>query len=222
MERAVNRDHGTDVESDKYQWDSSAAIECHGYLAPVLIDVLSRLKARSVLDLGCGNGALTGQLHQAGFKVTGVERSSSGLAHARKTWPQIEFLAHDLDQPLPPELVGRFPVVVAAEVIEHLLLPRQLFIRAKEALVPGGKLVISTPYHGYLKNVLIALAGKFDQHVDVNWDYGHVKFFSKRSLGSMATSQGFEIEGWRLIGRIPPLAKSMILVASNNVASLND
>ena len=47
-------------------------------------------------------------------------------------------------------------VVVSFEVIEHLLEPRALLGGARSALVRGGALFISTPYHGLVKNMAVA------------------------------------------------------------------
>src|SRR6202034_3958611 len=81
-----------------------------------------------------------------------------------------------------------------------------------EALDVQGHVVITTPFHGYWKNLAIAATGKLDQH----WrplDYGHVKFFSEKSLGNLASQSGFRVLQWTRAGRIPAFAASMILTA---------
>jgi 2-polyprenyl-6-hydroxyphenyl methylase/3-demethylubiquinone-9 3-methyltransferase len=37
--------------------------------------------------------------------------------------------------------------------------------------------VISTPFHGYWKNIALAVSGKFDDHFTALWNGGHIKFF---------------------------------------------
>jgi len=59
-------------------------------------------------------------------------------------------------------------------VIEHLFLPRALLRFAAKVLKPSGSLILSTPYHGYLKNLALALTGKLDKHFTVLWDGGHI------------------------------------------------
>jgi 2-polyprenyl-6-hydroxyphenyl methylase/3-demethylubiquinone-9 3-methyltransferase len=80
-------------------------------------------------------------------------------------------------------------------------------------LKPGGCLVISTPYHGYVKNLALAITGKLESHFTVLWDYGHIKFWSKQTLYHLLVEAGFVIQRFRGAGRIPYLWKSMILVA---------
>ena len=79
-------------------------------------------------------------------------------------------------------------------------------------IAPGGVGFLSTPYHGYLKNVALAVAGKLDSHFGALWDGGHVKFFSMRTLGELLKEAGCVDYRLLRIGRIPILAKSMVAV----------
>jgi 2-polyprenyl-6-hydroxyphenyl methylase/3-demethylubiquinone-9 3-methyltransferase len=200
------------------EWTFSGEAENHHYLVPAVLHSLPDEKGLRLLDIGCGNGALSARLAQAGMKVTGIDFTLSGIDRARGSFPDLEFAAHDITEPLPPELAGKFDVVVSAEVIEHLFLPRVLFARATEALVPGGTLIVTTPYHGYWKNLAIALTGRFDPHWVPLSDYGHIKFFSKDTLGTLARECGFEPVRWIRAGRIPPLAATMVMTARPTAA----
>jgi len=76
-----------------------------------------------------------------------------------------------------------------------------------------GGAIVSTPYHGYLKNLALAVTGKMDAHFTALWDHGHIKFWSIPTLTTLLTEAGFENVRFRRVGRIPALAKSMIAVA---------
>lgn len=78
---------------------------------------------------------------------------------------------------------------------------------------PGGTLILTTPYHGYLKNLALALTGKMDKHFTVDWDCGHIKFFSVKTLTQMVAEQGFRNIRFAFAGRCPYLWKSMVLCA---------
>jgi 2-polyprenyl-3-methyl-5-hydroxy-6-metoxy-1,4-benzoquinol methylase len=108
----------------------------------------------------------------------------------------------------------QFDAVVSLEVIEHLFDPRTFVARVRECLRPGGRFILSTPYHGYVKNLLIALCGHFDAHVDPLWIGGHVKFFSRRTLTALLSEQGFHVDSFIGAGRLPGLWKSMILTCT--------
>lgn len=198
------------LQAAEFVWQTDELSEAHGYILPVLQNWLAK-GITDVLDIGCGNGALTKALARPGLCLTGIDQSASGVKLAQAAPGRARFLEHSIENPLPDELRGRFDAVVAVEVIEHLLLPRMLFERAREALRPHGRFIVTTPYHGYCKNVAVALCGGFDVHWHPLRDYGHVKFFSLRSLGALFAEQSFQVTRTRRLGRMPILAKSMII-----------
>ena len=164
-----------------------------------------------MLDLGCGNGSFTAFLAASGFTVTGLDHSSTGIEIAARKHPHAEFAQHDLTQPLPAAYHGKYDAVVSVEVIEHLLLPRRLMENALKALKPGGLLILTTPYHGYWKNLALALTGKFDAHWHPLRDYGHVKFFSKSTILALFREFALQDIRFQTVGRIPVFARSMII-----------
>lgn len=167
-------------------------------------------KKLKVLDLGCGNGSLTHVIAQQGCEVIGVDNSAPGIAIARQSFPECEFIQADIYELPAPDMVESFDVVLAIEVIEHLLYPKEIARAAKKCLKPGGKLIISTPYHGYLKNLLLAISGQLDKHFTVLWDNGHIKFFSVATLTTLLKKEGYTDIKFRFAGRLPYLWKSML------------
>jgi 2-polyprenyl-3-methyl-5-hydroxy-6-metoxy-1,4-benzoquinol methylase len=200
------------LQADEFVWAAPEPTYAHAYVAPKLELLLKSLKAEDVLDLGCGNGVLTNQLAGGVRSIIGIDASTTGIAVAQASFSHLDFRMAPLEKELSEELKGNFDVVIAAEVIEHLLLPRQLFQRAREALKPGGYLCVTTPYHGYIKNLALAVCGKFDHHWHPLRDYGHVKFFSKKTLGELFAEQGFDVVSYSRVGRFGPVACSMIMV----------
>jgi 2-polyprenyl-3-methyl-5-hydroxy-6-metoxy-1,4-benzoquinol methylase len=198
----------------EFVWSHEGHAQHHAPVIPALRKILGPGAQRSLLDLGCGNGALTATLAADGFNAVGVDVSTSGVAVARSAHSSLDFREHDLELPLPADLHGRFDVAVSAEVIEHLFLPRALFRRADEALQVGGRLVVTTPYHGWIKNLALALTNSFDKHWHPGSDYGRVKFFSIATLTDMAHECGFKVDAMHRVGRVPPLAMSMIMLAT--------
>ena len=132
----------------------------HRYLVPGVLRALRLTGGRRVLDIGWERHAHR-RISAAGFTVTGIDFEPNGIEQARQAHPEVEFLLHDLCDPLPADLQGRFDVVLSAEVIEHLFLPRELFARAGQALDGEGRVVVTTPYHGYAKNLALAITGRF-------------------------------------------------------------
>jgi 2-polyprenyl-6-hydroxyphenyl methylase/3-demethylubiquinone-9 3-methyltransferase len=98
-------------------------------------------------------------------------------------------------------------------VIEHVYAPRLLLATLFRVLKPGGKLILSTPYHGYVKNLAVIASGRFDRHFNPLWDNGHIKFFSMRTLDQILHEAGFREIKIRGIGRAPYLWKTMLVTA---------
>lgn len=198
------------VRSDEFVWDSDQSTAIHALVERPIVDRLRRHGAKHVLDLGSGNGAFSGLLKSAGFDVTGLEHSRSGVVAAQRRFPDIAFEQYDIGTPLPASHHHRYDAVVSVEVLEHLLLPRRLLEAAVLALRPRGLIVLTTPYHGYLKNLAIALTNGFDRHWHPLRDFGHVKFFSRDTLLALLNEFRLERIEYGTVGRIPPLACSMI------------
>ena len=72
---------------------------------------------------------------------------------------------------------------------------------------------MTTPYHGYLKNLAISLAGAWDRHLDPIWDGGHIKQFSRKTITRLLIDSGFVLKKFGGVGRVPWLWKSMIVLA---------
>lgn len=98
-------------------------------------------------------------------------------------------------------------------MVEHLYDPHSFARCVFDLLGPGGIALISTPYHGYLKNLAIAVTGKTDSHFNPLWDHGHIKFWSVPTLTRLLTGAGLEFVRVHRVGRVPALAKSMVAVA---------
>jgi 2-polyprenyl-6-hydroxyphenyl methylase/3-demethylubiquinone-9 3-methyltransferase len=52
-----------------------------------------------------------------------------------------------------------------------------------------------------------------DAHFTALWDHGHIKFWSVRTVTALCREAGFLDVSVVRVGRVPPLAKSMIVIA---------
>ncbi|HEU4770246.1 MAG TPA: class I SAM-dependent methyltransferase [Pyrinomonadaceae bacterium] len=181
-------------------------------LTEVFVRLVQRIDGvRSICDLGCGNGHIAGRLAAQGYEVTGVDASRSGISIAQHAYPKVNFLEALIDRDLGQRAVLRdFDLVVSSDVIEHLYRPSDLLEAAFSLLKPGGHILLGTPYHGYLKNLVIALSGRMDSHFSALHDGGHIKFFSVGTLSQLLVSHSFRDLSFSYYGRAPWLWKNMI------------
>ena len=183
----------------------------HTHITRPVVQQLVNAKAHTVLDLGCGNGWFTGALDRCGFDVTGVDNDEVVLGLARQFQPTLNLRQMDVMKPLDPNLAMRFDAVVAIDLIDHVQMPRKMIETALAALKPGGLLAITSPFHGYVKNLLLALGGRFDSRWDPLLDHGRMKFFSRATLTALLTEFDLRDLHFETIGRIPTFARSMLI-----------
>jgi 2-polyprenyl-3-methyl-5-hydroxy-6-metoxy-1,4-benzoquinol methylase len=202
---------------ENYGWGASEAPPSCNYIAPAVLTWLKKISASRVLDLGSGNGHLCGQIRQAGHTAVGMEYDKAGVEISRQSHPTISFhnygVQDDAAHLIAAENGFLFDAVVSTEVIEHLFSPHLLPQYAFNVLNDGGYLIVSTPYHGYLKNLLLSIFDKWDIHHWALIHGGHIKFWSKKTLSCLLTENGFDVVEFQGVGRIPYVWKSMILVA---------
>ena len=153
---------------------------CHmqSRILPPLFELCGELleTGARVLDVGCGNGYTAGQFLERGCDVVGIDLSESGIELAREAYPDARFELLPADDRILERLAcDPFDIVVSTEVIEHLYSPRFYAAGCYSALRPGGRFICSTPYHGYFKNLVLAVLNKHDTHANPLWDGGHIK-----------------------------------------------
>lgn len=195
----------------EYPYVDAEAEHTNQYLWKPATKIMATLKPSRVFDLGCGNGAFARHLKALGHAVEGVDPSEEGIRRAREADPDLRLDVGNAYEAL-SEKYGRFDCVVSLEVVEHVYFPRKFARCVSELLDSGGHAIISTPYHGYLKNLMLAATGALDAHFTALWDHGHIKFWSVKTLTSLFAEQNLRCVKVFRVGRIPVLAKSMILV----------
>ena len=171
---------------------------------------LSFLNGRKrILDFGCGIGQATRIFADAGHEVVGVDISTPAILHARENVPHgtFETISQEGTLPFPDQ---NFDACYCSEVIEHLFDVAGFLQEVHRVLKPDGILVLTTPYHGLIKNLLIATFG-FDRHFDPTGE--HIRFFSVASIRRCLAAQRFAVIHWRGIGRCRPIWKSLFVVA---------
>lgn len=161
-----------------------------------------------VLDAGCGSGVFAAFLHQLDYTVCGIDISLNAITYAQKTYPALSFQVAIVESGLPFE-AEYFAAIWFSEVIEHVFDVHATLAELNRVLQPGGKLILTTPYHGLVKNMIIVLKG-YDKHF--NPYLSHIRFFSRNSLTSCLERAGFVVEYWQGIGRTWPVWKSQFLV----------
>lgn len=199
-----------------YGFPHAGASHMHALFMPVVFELAGAVgPGTRVLDVGCGNGFTCGEFLRRGCSVVGIDPSQQGIELARREFPSGRFEVMQADERILEGLAEEpFDIVLSTEVIEHLYSPRAWARGCRRALKPGGRLVCTTPYHGYLKNLLLSILGKWDSHANPLWDGGHIKLWSRKTLRLLLEEAGFEKLEFRGVGRAPYLWMTMAVVVT--------
>jgi 2-polyprenyl-6-hydroxyphenyl methylase/3-demethylubiquinone-9 3-methyltransferase len=201
-----------------YKYEDAKLNDSHNFLLPKVYKILNKIHLpnykKSLFDLGCGNGSVANLLTKQGWYVVGVDASSEGIREAKIAYPNLKLHYGSAYDDL-GAIYGKFPIVLSLEVIEHIYSPRDYLKTIYDLLEKKGKVIISTPYHGYLKNLALAVTGKMDAHFTTLWDGGHIKFWSIKTISTILKEVGFTDLKFEFAGRCwggPLFAKSMIVI----------
>ncbi len=137
-----------------------------------LSDILARIPHRNlVADVGCYGGVIFPYLKSAGCKrIEGFDQDESSLEVASKLYDKV--YRWNADGEVAPVEAERYEVVVAAEVIEHLLDTDHFLREAHRITKDGGYLLITTPNLTSLNNRVRVLLGEMPFNApSLSWKY---------------------------------------------------
>lgn len=162
----------------------------------VLLRWTGRRPASRVLDVGCADGAFAALVRAQGHQVTGTDLIEDPLVRARTD----AFVRADLNHGLPEKLTGPFDIIVAGDVLEHVIDPARLLVQIGDRLSPSGEVVLSVPNFGHWYPRLRVASGTFDYDSRGPLDEGHVRFFTRRSFERLVSRSGMRIVEREVVG----------------------
>jgi trans-aconitate methyltransferase len=154
---------------------------------------------RRVLELGCARGAFGAAVKARfpGAHVTGVE---AGVAPAEVAATRLDRVVRarleDIDLAAHGVAPGELDLVVAADVLEHIVNPWDLLVRLKPFIARDGQVVASIPNvrNAILVNAL-ATNGRWQYGERGLLDITHLRFFTYEEIRVMFEETGYRIDG---------------------------
>jgi glycosyltransferase involved in cell wall biosynthesis len=145
----------------------------------------------NVLQIGCGDGALGGELARAGNRVTGLDS-------ACKVSPEAGYetvIEADLEDGIGrlAQDTRQFDRVVVLDVLEHLRDPAKLLRELRTQLAARGKLIVSVPNAVNITVRLMMLFGQFSYSDRGILDWSHVRFFTRKTIRSLLEQNGYHV-----------------------------
>lgn len=147
--------------------------------------------AKSLLELGCGEGALGALIKsRQRCRYVGIELDIDAVAIARRRLDDV--YSGDVTE-IVSILDELFDCIICSEIVEHVADPWSLLISLREASAPGGEIVISIPNMANASIVNDLLNGRFDYTYIGLACAGHLRFFTRRTIEELMSISGWEI-----------------------------
>ena len=187
------------------KWDANKYTEDFSFVHQYgnsVIDLIDADKRSSILDLGCGNGALTKALQDKGYFVTGMDASKEFLDIAKEKYPDIDFMQGDATDFTLPKLVD----VVFSNAVFHWInkdKQQNMLKCVYNVLNKNGQFVFEFGGHGNNQKIHSVLARVFSEY-----GYCYEMPFYFPTIGEYATmleSAGFRVQYAILFDRLTEL-----------------
>lgn len=150
--------------------------------------------AKHALDVGCYEGSIASQINTSSCKVVGIDASHPALLVTRDILGgRVAQAAFEEGLPFKEEA---FDLVVAGEIIEHIV-DTDFFVKEiRRVLIPGGKLIVTTPNAASLGRRIFLALGR-SPFFEASFTYppdsaGHVRYFTKDLLIDFLDYHGFK------------------------------
>jgi len=139
-----------------------------------------------VLDLGSGRGWFSLEASKLGADVTAMDLSRENLARIKELDPTIETVYADASEP--QNLGKKYDLIVALEMVEHLVEPALALQNCREYLQPGGTLLITVPYNEEIRH---SLCIHCNRKTPVN---AHLHSFDEPKMAALLRKNGFRVQ----------------------------
>lgn len=150
----------------------------------------------NILDVGCAQGTLALLLAERGHNVWAMDIRSQFLDYAASRYERgnVRFICGNA---MEIKMEEKFDIIFANQVVEHLVYPLEFVRRLADWLMPGGRLVMTTPNGEYLKNSLPAFKelGAIEEYADRQFSAdgdGHFYAFLGDELRDIFTEAGLQ------------------------------
>lgn len=147
---------------------------------------------RTLLDVGCGSGALGAALKRRGpIEVVGVELDAAAGERARRVLDRIHL--GDIESLELPYGTDTFDCIVLADILEHLRDPWGLLKRLVPLLRVRGRLIASLPNVRHWSVLRGLLEGEWTYLPAGILDRGHLRFFTRASGRALFEAAGLTV-----------------------------
>jgi SAM-dependent methyltransferase len=172
-------------------WDAAEYARVGRFVADHAGKVLGWLDARAgerILDVGCGDGALTAKIVATGAIVVGVDASESMVAAARRLGLDARVVSAER-----MTFAGEFDAVFSNAALHWMHDQRAVLAAVRRSLKPGGRFVAEMGGQGNIAAIRVAVAAVLARHGVDHVDNANV-FYTAESYRGLLEGAGFAVE----------------------------
>jgi SAM-dependent methyltransferase len=176
--------------------DQSYADKPQEYFAGIRRDIIDRLsvdRQRRILEIGCGDGS-TGDYAKKNGKCgtyIGVELFNAAAKAAERVIDKVHVgNIENLELPYPDH---HFDVLIASEVLEHLIDPWEVLRSLHRKMKVGGRVYASSPNIAHHSTLRMLVSGRWDLESSGRMDRTHLRWFTPKSYAEMFEQTGYSI-----------------------------
>ncbi len=187
-------------------WDAAEYARVGRFVAEQAGKVVQWLGAKSgerILDLGCGDGALTAQIAASGATVVGVDAGPGMVAAARQRGLDARLMRGE-----EMEFSGEFDAVFSNAALHWIKEQDAVLAAVRRALKPGGRFVAEMGGQGNIAAIRVAVAAVLARHGLDRADNEN-QFFTADEYRVRLQRAGFRVEEIELVPRVTLLAEGM-------------
>ena len=156
-------------------------------------DLLARIpwNARTVLEVGCGRGALAAAYRRINprARLLGIDKNVEAAGEAAAHFDDM--VAGDVEEePLPFDVPDGLDCIVYGDVLEHLANPWDLLRRHADALTPDGVILICVPNVEHWTFAARLFGGSWDYEPTGLFDRTHLRWFTRETVRKGLTDLG--------------------------------
>ena len=196
---------------DERYWKKKEILGDYGYKVKLIKKLVPLEEGLEILDFGCGKGNITLDMLSVNpsLSITGVDVSKIAIASARKKMPKHKFYTIADGKKLPFK-DNSFDFITALDILMCVYDTELIFKELSRVLKPKGKLLITEPYYGLLKNIVIALIG-FERVFNPRG--ATIRFYTKKSLMNEIKAVGLSPVTFGYYGRFYPFSRGMYCIS---------
>jgi 2-polyprenyl-3-methyl-5-hydroxy-6-metoxy-1,4-benzoquinol methylase len=152
------------------------------------------LSARTILDVGCAQGALGADYLRRNprARVLGIDIDAEAAAHARERISEV-FCGDVEKNPMPFNVPEGIDCIVYGDVLEHLVEPWALLAEHAKYLSPEGTVLVCMPNVEHWSFAARLLTGSFGYEEQGLFDRTHLRWFTPRMMGQALADAGLEL-----------------------------